>query len=75
MIGAKIHGGLLAVALLLALQTWSREAPTEIELERILIWEQDTSAVLQQAFPIARETNPIRYAAGWLMAWLLLHCR
>ena len=50
MIGAKIHGGLLAVALLLALQTWSREAPTEIELERILIWEQDTSAVLSVTY-------------------------
>ena len=46
MIGARVHGGLLAIALLLALLTWNREAPTEIELERILVWERDTSAVL-----------------------------
>ena len=50
MIGTKIHGGLLAIALLLAFQTWNREAPTEIELERILIWERDTSAVLSVTY-------------------------
>ena len=50
MIGTKIHGGLLAIALLLALQTWNREAPTEIELERILVWERDTSAVLSVTY-------------------------
>ena len=50
MMGVKIHGALLAIALLLALQTWNREAPTEIEIERTLVWQRDTSAVLSIAY-------------------------
>ena len=50
MSGAKIHGALLATAFLLAILTWNWEAPSEIELERVLVWQKDTSAVISVSY-------------------------
>ena len=42
MSGAKIHGALLGAAFLLAILTWNWEAPSEIELDRVLVWQKDS---------------------------------
>ncbi len=43
--GVKLHGALLATALVWSLLLWTRESPTERLRERVVVWERDTTAV------------------------------
>jgi hypothetical protein len=48
--GIWIHGGLLLIALVWAFQTWTREAPTLEQQDRVLIWEADTASVVSVSY-------------------------
>jgi hypothetical protein len=43
--GVKIHATLLAVMVLLALQTWTRDQPQPIREARVQVWERDTTEI------------------------------